>query len=344
VTAQYLWENIEKPVLFQGTVERVLEHFSRTDGSSSPPVFLEIGAHPVLSTNLKQSGAQDGHCLYLQKRDEQPLLAFFRSLGTLATRFAMQRRLSWANIFGDFPPSQIKFDHTNLPKYPFQRKIYRHLSEVHAEQVAPVAWGPMAGAQLFSGMTIFRQYMNLSTHPWLEGHRVAGDVVFPGAGYTEAMLEVIRSTTDGASDGRRQFVALSNLRILAPMTVPANEFLHIQVTMDKDTGEVTYWSKDEDEKNDGWSRKAFCTLQQSSAADEQALLDRAMQEVGEIRRDIEQDSNRAASKFLSREEAYERLNMLGLDYQGAFRLIAELEMDADRSAPLLSRKIIHMAR
>ncbi|KAH6844804.1 hypothetical protein B0I37DRAFT_446777 [Chaetomium sp. MPI-CAGE-AT-0009] len=157
---------------------------------------LEVGPHPALKGPASQTLAELGVEIPYSgalKRGESYLLAFSDCLGTV-----------WANLGApavDFEAIHNLLPETgrptllkNLPTYAWDHdKPYwyesRKSKQYRTRSQIPHA---LLGTRADDGSGIelrWRNFLSVQDLPWLEGHQIQGQVVFPAAGYISMVLE-----------------------------------------------------------------------------------------------------------------------------------------------------------
>ena len=166
--AQYTWDGIEGAVHFSDAVAACLDRFG------PDTAFMEVSAHPVLSSYLTECGASHTlvtlHRLQPEGETVQKLLAQLLILGV---------PISFHTLL---PPT------TPLPSflpYSFQPSYCHREDTDHRRRREVPSHLPLAGRELPSITPTFEQKVSLSTHLWTSDHVVQGAVVFPAAGYLE---------------------------------------------------------------------------------------------------------------------------------------------------------------
>jgi len=203
---QYWVDNLTNTVQFSQAVYRAV--------SEEPFVFdlaLEVGPHPALkgpSSEVIKSltGVVVPYCGTL-KRGESAVEAFADGLGVVWTSFpsqhpiitfdGMHRALPQA---GSEESSIIK----NLPTYPWDHdsliwresrasRIFRSQNQPRHELLGhPVTLGENGRREVH-----WRQVFRLSELPWVTGHNIQGEILFPATGYlTMAYEAAIRLVDD----------------------------------------------------------------------------------------------------------------------------------------------------
>ncbi len=194
---QYWVDNLTSAVLFSQAVSRAV-----SEESSVLDLALEVGPHPALkgpSAEVIKSltGLNVPYCGVLS-RGQGAVEAFADSLGLIWTCFpsscplvtfdSMQRVLPMAGIK---TPSILK----GLPTYPWD-----HDSLVWREsRISRLFRGSDSQHELLGRATVlgedarrevhWRQVLKLSELPWVSGHTIQGEVLFPATGYVTMAYE-----------------------------------------------------------------------------------------------------------------------------------------------------------
>ncbi|MEP7121035.1 MAG: type I polyketide synthase [Byssovorax sp.] len=236
-------------------------------------LYLEVGPHPVLATNLTQClGAQkeQGHVAFTLRRQGDEPVAMRRALGNLHTHGF---EVDWKRLFPAGGQSIA------LPTYPWQRERY------WIDPVTPTAAArasrrghPLLG-EVFRPADrreahYWEQWMSVATLPYLTDHQVQGEVVFPGAGYVEMALA---AAAEVLGEGG---VVLDNLSFEWILSLPAGSAKRVQIALRDEQGEpasIDISSRDEDSGQ--WVRHARVTV--SDFAEDMKEPDEAPQLVQE---------------------------------------------------------------
>ncbi|XP_044723853.1 KR domain-containing protein [Hirsutella rhossiliensis] len=181
--AAYWGTNLTSPVLFSDAFAEVLRTLRTDQKQSSPLAVVEIGPHAALSGPVKQifktsklSGSTTYHSMLSRNQD--------------ATRTAilLARDLFVKGASIDF--SQVNDPHgnakrdvlTNLPPYNWHH-ITAHWCE--SRRSAQYRHRKFPKHDLFG-------VASMDKLPWLRGHCIGGQVVFPGAGFVAMVLEALK--------------------------------------------------------------------------------------------------------------------------------------------------------
>ncbi|KAJ4370703.1 hypothetical protein N0V83_005224 [Neocucurbitaria cava] len=222
---QYWVDNLTSTVQFSQAVNRAL-----LEESSVLDLALEVGPHPALkgpSSEVIKSltGLNLPYCGVL-KRGESAVEAFADSLGLLWTSFpssrplitfdGMQRALP---IASPKKPSILK----GLPTYPWDHdslcwresrasRLFRNGQPQHELLGQPTILGESGRREVH-----WRQVFKLSELPWVSGHTIQGEVLFPATGYVTMAYEAAVRLVDDQQTLR--LVELHDIEIVRTMGV-----------------------------------------------------------------------------------------------------------------------------
>ncbi|WP_443987378.1 type I polyketide synthase [Mycobacterium marinum] len=178
---QYWVDHVRQPVRFADSV-RLLESMGATR-------FVEVGPGAGLSTSVEQSLASPEDVVVI------PVLGKQRPEGSSALHaaavlFTAGATLDWSAVFDHTPAQRI-----TLPTYAFQRRRFWLDGTSRAGDVGNVGLAAVAHALLGavitqpdSGGVILTGLLTPRTQPWLADHRIAGVMLFPGAGFVELAI------------------------------------------------------------------------------------------------------------------------------------------------------------
>ncbi|MEA5367271.1 SDR family NAD(P)-dependent oxidoreductase [Amycolatopsis sp., V23-08] len=232
-TPEYWIEHVEATVRFADALDVL-----RDAGCGT---YLELGPDGVLSALV-----DDGVARPLLRRDRPEVPEALTALGTAYVR----------GVDVDFAALAPGGRRIDLPTYPFQRSRYwltpgagkdaRGLGLRGAEHPLLGAVVPVPG-----GDTVFTARLSVADQPWLAGHVVGGDVLFPGTGFLELALHA------GAETG---CPAVEELTLGAPLVLSAPAEVQVVVTPPDDDGRRAVTVHSRPEHGDDWTRHATGTL------------------------------------------------------------------------------------
>lgn len=215
----YWAENMTKPVLFSQALKAALI----ANAVSAFDVALEVGPHPALkgpATQTIQELIQDGLPYHgTLSRGSDSITAFSTCLGFLWERLGgdssridlgrCQRTLldlskaERFNVLKGLPTYQWKHDTPYWHESRRSRRIRSRKTPFH----------PLLGDKSPDSAAHVLRWKNIlkpSKIPWLEGHQVQGQIVFPASAYLSTAVEAALSLADGKTI---KLIELSNFTI-----------------------------------------------------------------------------------------------------------------------------------
>ncbi|MEU4898953.1 SDR family NAD(P)-dependent oxidoreductase, partial [Streptomyces sp. NPDC044780] len=200
--AAYWYDNLRRTVRFAAATGHLADRGYRA--------FVEVSAHPVLTTALEDTLAGHAHTVVTGtlRRGEGGLDRFTRSLAALWVRGVP---VTWSFATRRVVP---------LPTYPFRRDRYW----IDAEP-AGTSGHPLLGSlvDLADGEgALATAVFSVRRQPWLADHEVDGRVIVPGSALVELLAEA------GARLGTPE---IAELTIVAPVVVDGDGDTEIQATV-----------------------------------------------------------------------------------------------------------------
>lgn len=282
----YWAENMRQPVLFARAIEGLLQ--------AGHSLFLEIGAHPVLSTSITECvshAGRQGAVLPSLRRQEPERRRLLGSLGRLYT-------LGWPVDWPRLYPEGGTF--VKLPAYPWQRERYWNESEESRKcRLGNDDLHPLLGARLDSAHTTWDASIDLQRLSYLGDHRIYGEVVCPAGAYLEMALAAARDV-----HGSGTWV-LEDVKLEKALVLQEGEPVQIQVTSDDAENLFSIYSR-AGKTTQSWIRHASGHLGLLPAGKAPATL--SLQRLREQCR-----------KEVTAQECYQRFDRVGLQYGPQFR-------------------------
>jgi acyl transferase domain-containing protein/Zn-dependent alcohol dehydrogenase/acyl carrier protein len=216
----YWVRNLREPVLFADAVGKLVG-----DGIE---IFLEVSPHPILLSAIQQ-------CLFHLERDGMALGSLRREenerrslLSTLASLYAIGKPVDWNRLY------PRRHECIPLPSYPWQRERFWVDSESAAPGVASRAnlkpKNPLIGHHVRSAATpathLWQHELGSKAFPFLNDHRVHGEIVVPATGYLEMALEAARESL-----GDEASFTLENVRFERALVLSEGEARQTQVVL-----------------------------------------------------------------------------------------------------------------
>lgn len=213
--AKYWVDNLVSPVRFCHSVTAMLTGEaakSKVNGYSEEEIvapkitdILEIGPHSALKgplvniTKQCQGVSVDYHSVLTRK--ESGVLSAIETAGSLFCR-GYDVKLSEVNEpteGGGHRPQML----TDLPSYPFNHsKEYWLESRISKNfRTRPVPRHELLGAPVSDwnvDNAVWRNHIRLAENPWIESHKVSGDILYPAAGMLVMAIEASRQLADAS--------------------------------------------------------------------------------------------------------------------------------------------------
>ncbi len=183
--AAYWARNIREPVNFEAAVELLL--------ADEYGVFVEVGAHPVLSGYIDQilrhHNAQGSILASLRgKKPEQKTMLM--ALGEL---YALGYEVDWSKLY---PSGHV----VSLPPFPWQRKRYWIDVVPTGPKAGPARTNgihPLLGSKLRSPAIkniVYESQLSATSPEFLGDHSIFGNVILPATAYLELVLAAIQDS------------------------------------------------------------------------------------------------------------------------------------------------------
>ncbi|MGW0811320.1 SDR family NAD(P)-dependent oxidoreductase [Nonomuraea sp. NPDC002799] len=214
--ADYWYRNLRHQVRFEEATKALT--------GQGYTLFVESSPHPVLTVAIEQTAERHGAggvAVPTLRRDRGDLRQFVTAVAEAHTKGAV---IDWAGVFGTHGAELVP-----LPGYAFQRQ--RYWAETHQSTDLGAAGLSAVEHPLLSASVQLADADGLvltgriapHTHPWLADHAVSGTVLLPGTAFVELALQA------GQQCGHP---VLSDLTLEAPMLLPGEENLRIQLAVE----------------------------------------------------------------------------------------------------------------
>lgn len=214
---QYWVDNMCNPVLFAGALASAVENAGSFD------LVVEAGPHPALKGPATATIGSDIPYAGLLSRGKDDVEQVSAALGFIWTRLGVDSvRFSAVQALLSGRNEHTKWGViTDMPSYPFdhQRSFwhesrvanqYKHKGE--SESPNPVLGTPCSEAST-TGEFQWRNILRPSEMPWLSGHMLQGQMVFPATGYVTMAVEAIKSLALSLDRGLDEAVNISILKL-----------------------------------------------------------------------------------------------------------------------------------
>ncbi|OAR05948.1 hypothetical protein LLEC1_01404 [Akanthomyces lecanii] len=196
IQGSYWVENMLEPVHFTGAIAAAAR-------AIKPDLVVELGPHAALKNPVRLclsdslSSANDAEIPYISllARGKSGLDCFAQALGVfwaVASPDSCSLR-SYIDLFGNRSTSMTSMVRT-LPTYPFD---HRQSYWAESRASAAFAYRPESSHLLLgtpttektNGDWCWRNYLRLEEIPWLRGHKIESQIVFPATGYIAMVVE-----------------------------------------------------------------------------------------------------------------------------------------------------------
>ncbi|CAA9957838.1 Acyl transferase domain [Pyrenophora teres f. maculata] len=211
----YWVENMVQPVLFSQALEVATAACGQFD------LAIEVGPHPALRTPALKTLGKDVAYFGTLKRGEDAFYAISNSLGAIWSRF--DSAVDLAGFIDAVSPVQNFTPIKQLPSYAWDHKTsYWHESRRSRIMRLEGSYCHELLGRLSPEITTrqmsWRNFLRQSEIPWLDGHRLQGQTVFPAAGYIVLAIESGRAAAH--HQGKRiRLVEVEDMTIRQAMTI-----------------------------------------------------------------------------------------------------------------------------
>jgi acyl transferase domain-containing protein/acyl carrier protein len=285
---RYWTDQIRRAVLFEPEVARL--------AAADTSVFLEIGPRAALSGPVRASLSEPvaGRPAVVAALSRSGATEPEALLAALGEAYAAGTPVDWAATAAGGTP-------VDLPTYAFEHERYWLMPD-QARDVARAGLRPLrhplllAAVDVAGGGVVATGRVSRTELPWLADHAVGGVAVVPGAALLDLVAEV------GAQAGLGD---VAELALEAPMTLPAQGGLLLQVVLDGADRTVEVHARTESDAPDAWTRHASGRLAEAPAAVETCAWAAEWPPAG--------------AESLAVTDSYDALAGIGYEYGPAFR-------------------------
>lgn len=198
IDVSYWRYNLESPVLFNSAAKQLL----RTMGTENRTV-VEIGPHSALAGPLRQIFRDLGGTppLYIPSmvRSEDCTISLLNTIGSL---WSNGHKIDLSALHPDDQPSRMVLP--DVPTYP-----WRHTERFWDESRIAKQWRmrtetphELLGSPVLEWNDLeptWRNILRLEDVPWIRGHKVGAEIIFPAAAYVAMVGEALRQQSSGTS-------------------------------------------------------------------------------------------------------------------------------------------------
>ncbi|SHR09883.1 type I polyketide synthase [Mycobacteroides abscessus] len=288
----YWCKNVRDSVLFAKAVDTLIVDRYR--------VFLELGPHPVLLGNIRESFVRHSvsgaaiQTLHRDQDDEQSVLQAIADLYAVGAIDAPGQ----ADIYesGVVP-------HMDLPKYPWsQEEVWEEDPLTLRARYGDADRFALLGDRVDALTPQWEVTLAPANLPWLPDHTVLGSVVLPGTAYLDAALSAVRQRSGRAQAG------LDSVVFAVPLVVADHDAPITRITVDEPTKRFTVNGRSAHTQL--WTAHANGRLVEAN--------------LGSKRIDVPAWS--ANDRVFDGEDVYKGLSAVGLSYGPAFQRIQSVRI------------------
>jgi acyl transferase domain-containing protein/NADPH:quinone reductase-like Zn-dependent oxidoreductase/acyl carrier protein len=212
----YWWSNIREPVLFQSALEGAL---------AQAELVIEIGPRPILGGAIAEVARAANRRVAVMASLTQDAPA----PGSDPVRRIALEALARGAAPGPRrpPPASPRRGPRRAPRMRWNRASHRIEPTNEAYGIYGIAQEPvhpLLGARIAQGGAEWRHLIGTDILPFLAGHRVDGEVVFPATGYIEMIVAAARDVLGTAR------IRIEALDVLRALVLEAGEPREVSVT------------------------------------------------------------------------------------------------------------------
>ncbi|MBF0296544.1 MAG: SDR family NAD(P)-dependent oxidoreductase [Magnetococcales bacterium] len=230
--AAYWWRNVREPVRFDRAMRGLV-----ADGYEH---FVEISAHGVLLTAMRQLGREAGRSLAVLptlRRDVAGLEALSNTLGEL---HLLGHRILWERWH---PAGGERVD---LPRYPWRQTTHWTETRFSREERFGHGGHPLLARRMNDPLPTWETDLNNPSLDGLRDHRVHGEPVLPAAACLDAALAAWNAIEP------ETIFSLGEFRFMRMVRMPAGESNRLRVELDPERRRIVFY--DNPERQEGqWS-------------------------------------------------------------------------------------------
>ncbi|KFY43786.1 hypothetical protein V495_03781 [Pseudogymnoascus sp. VKM F-4514 (FW-929)] len=348
LNAAYWGKNLTSPVLFADALTEVLSMVRKEQNQSNSLAVVEIGPHSALGGPIKQiikASKLAGSITYhsVLSRNEDASRTAVALAGDLFDKGATINFSGVNNPHGNAQHQVL----TNLPTYNWHHKTahwiesrrsakYRHRKFPKHDLLG------VPSSDSIPTEPTWRNYVRLEELPWLKGHCIGGETIFPAAGYItmalEAMKQQVLSERNTWKNVRIKFrhVHFGRALLVPDDSVGVETFVTIRPYTYTDRESSASWkefrifSVSANGESTEHSRGLLTAINSLPSEQQRNITDAGSLEF------IEEAANNSRI-LLNPEKLYKELRGLGLEYSGPFK--SQEHIRASESASICRIKI-----
>lgn len=206
LNATYWGRNLTSPVLFADALAEIFDTTQKNEKRGNSLAVVEVGPHSALQGPIKQTikasktaGSISYHSVLSRNQD-----ASRTAVALAASLFVKGATVDFGRVndpHGDAKKNVL----TNLPTYNWHHNTthwvesrrsaqYRHRKFPKHDLVG------VPSSDSIPSEPTWRNYIRLKELPWLKGHCIGGNTIFPAAGYVTMVLEALKQQILGGGN------------------------------------------------------------------------------------------------------------------------------------------------
>lgn len=290
----YWCKNVRDSVFFAKAIDTLIADRYR--------VFLELGPHPVLLGNIRESFVRhsvSGAAIQTLHRDQDDEQSVLQAITDLYAEGAIDAP-GQADVYesGVVP-------HMDLPKYPWsQEEVWEEDPLTLRARYGDADRFALLGDRADALTPQWEVTLAPANLPWLPDHTVLGSVVLPGTAYLDAALSAVRQRSGRAQAG------LDSVVFAVPLVVADHDAPITRITVDEPTKRFTVNGRSAHTQL--WTAHANGRLVEAN--------------LGTKRIDVPAQS--ANDRVFDGADVYKGLSAVGLSYGPAFQRIQSVRIGA----------------
>ncbi|KAL4893541.1 hypothetical protein BDV59DRAFT_207648 [Aspergillus ambiguus] len=327
--AAYWGTNLTSPVLFDGALTEVLRTVQADQEQSSSLAVVEVGPHSALGGPIKQiikasklPGSITYHSVLSRNQDTSRT-----AIGLAGDLFSKGATVNLREV-NDPHGSAKKNVLTNLPTYNWHHNtahwVESRRSVKYRHRIFPRH--DLFGVPSIDSVPTeptWRNYIRLEELPWLKGHCIGGEIVFPAAGYIAMVLEALKQQVlcDG-NNWKNMRVKFRQVNVGRALLVPDSSVGVETVTSIRP---YTYTAR---ESSASWKEFRIFSVSTNGESTEHsrglvAAINPSPNEQQRSMTDLEslefiEEASKSSRVMLSPTQLYKELRGLGIEYSGPF--------------------------
>jgi acyl transferase domain-containing protein/acyl carrier protein len=291
LTADYWWRNVREAVSFGPALSAMAREKSG--------LYLEIAAHPVLSTSIRQNlqarlSEEEITVLPSLRKLEDDQAVMLTSLGTL---HCLGHDVAWDHLLPKRAEGWV-----DLPPYPWKHTRHWQESPRWTALRTSTQKHPLLMRRVEGVTPAWQCIINARLLPYVTDHAIQGRPLFPGAGYMELAMAVAAELYPG------QPCRLQDLELERALFLPEDgRGLDVQIRLDPADRQFTILNHTQPAT---WTRNARGFLHPLKALPEPPPVDR-------------EEVLRRCTLSMDAEAFYAKTRQLGFQYGPMFRGIRQ---------------------